>query len=665
MLHARNRRLLMGPEAGINKILAAALLAAVAVLSARPASAFELDGHQTIEAAAYKRLLALDAVPGTGPPPVSGRALLASLIATGVLFEPPCFDRLHPRGDCGARQRLELPLEYWPPLHSGGADLVIDRQIGQRGQCQHFMAQTADSVSPVDPRFGAPGALVTTAYSRCVQVAGVVFDGILRDPYLASWRVVGTYVLMHAIEDSFSAAHVDRDPHFNVVHLLSWTLIDWPSYWLHGHASFPPASHHAVSDKRDYDYVRWDAHARDGTSCRDFHEPYAVPEECLTERAQAAVGAVVDYLVITYRLRARAVAEGRPATLFSAASDEAPELWLGFLRTHLPSVAVPAELPAERYEALPRADVFVGVQGNGSGNSLGVGLWGGRLFYGPATPFALAVVGGAGWSRSDGVGQLGAGARLGLLLPIVRRFTIGVAPAGLQVSCTTHLGGCQPDLTATLGELLVPLGTSTWLGVEGPRWSWTTRAFEGPWAGLALGWSHESGPHPDPPGPEAAATWNPPRPDEVTAFRQARSTRAVYLATTVASRADNAFVGVGLDWARDRDRWDRRAGFAPSLQVEVDAGAIEGTQRGGAISVAGSLRAYVLPDRLALTATPALVRVGAIADRAVGVDVAGSLGILFDVGRIAVGASSPPLSYLSRERWHALPFTIRLGLRLD
>ena len=542
---------------------------------------------------------------------------------------------------------------------------MIDRQIGQRGQCQHFMAQTADSVSPVDPRFGEPGALVTTAYSRCVQVAGVVFDGILRDPYLASWRVVGTYVLMHAIEDSFSAAHVDRDPHFNVVHLLSWTLIDWPSYWLHGHATFPPATHHAVTDQRDYDYVRWDAHALDGTSCRDFHEPYAVPEECLTERAQAAVGAVVDYLVITYRLRARAVAEGRPATLFSAASDEAPELWLGFLRTHLPSVAVPAELPAERYEALPRADVFVGVQGNGSGSSLGVGLWGGRLFYGPATPFALAVVGGAGWSRSDGVGQLGAGARLGLLLPLVRRFTIGVAPAGLQVSCTTHLGGCQPDLTATLGELLVPLGTSTWLGVEGPRWSWTDARVRG-----AVG---------------RARAWLVAR--ERAASRPARTGGRRDLEPAAARRGDRLPGGpldpgrVSRDDGRVASRQrirGRRArlgprsrslgpsrGLRPLAPGRGRRGGDRGDPTGGAISVAGSLRAYVLPDRLALTATPALVRVGAIADRAVGVDVAGSLGILFDLGRIAVGASSPPLSYLSRDRWHALPFTLRLGLRLD
>jgi hypothetical protein len=527
------------------------------------------------------------------------------------------------------------------------------------------MAQTGDSVSPVDPRFGAPRALVIDAYRRCIQIVGLVYDELLRDPYLASWRMTGSYVLIHAIEDSFSAAHVNRNPHFEMVYLLSWTLIDWPSYFFHGHASFPPATHHAVSDERDYDYVRWDARASDGTICRDFHNPYAVPESCLTERALAAVDAVEDFLVVTYRLRARAAAEGRPATLFAAAPADDAAHWLAFARAHLPSVAEPVSLASEPRDAPARPDIFLGVQGSAGAHTAGVGLWSGRFFFGPATPFALGAVGGAGYARANGVGQLGAGVRLGLVLPLVRRFAIGVAPAGLQVNCQTDLRGCGADVTATLGELLIPLGASTWLGLEGPRWSWITRDFEGPWIGLSLGWSHESGPHPDPPGPDAALTWDPPRPDEVTAFRHTRATRAVYLATTAVSRSENSYVGVGLDWARDRDRWDRRAGVGPEVQLEVDGGAIDGTTRGGAVAVAGMLRGYVLPDRLALTVTPALVRVGAIADRAVGLDVAGRVGAVFALGRLEIGADSPPLSYLSQARWHAVPFTVRLGLRLE
>jgi hypothetical protein len=635
--------------------------AAAILLSARPASAFALDGHQIIEATAYKRLLALDLVPGTG---VSGRALLATLIATNVLDQPPCFDRTRPRGDCEAAQRLDLPLLYWPPLRSGGPDLVLDRQLGQRGQCQHFMAHTSDGLSPVDPRFGAPVDLATTAYSRCIRVAGQVFDGILRDPYLGRWRLAGTYVLMHAIEDSFSAAHADRDPHFNVVHLLSWTLVDWPGYFLHGHAHFPAPTHHAVSDQRDSDYLRWDARTADGRACRDFHNPYAYPEDCLTERAKAATDAIVDYLIAIYQLRAHAMAQGRQASLFSASSEEDAAVWTGFLRAHVPSVAAPVEMPDAPRSPLPRPDLFVGVQGQvGSERTLGAGLWAARLFFGPAMPFALGLSANAGYIRSDGVGQLAAGMGLSLLLPLVRRLTIGAAPAGFRIACGTGLNDCTQDVVATLGLLIIPLGDAVWLGVEGPRWSWTERALGSSWLGLSLGWSHERLSRPDPPAPDAAATWDPPRPDQVRAYRSARSTRVIYLTASAGASAERSFVGAGLDWRRDRDRWDLLSGLAPELQLEVDVGAIDGTQRGAAFALAPGLRAYLMPSRLALTATPALVRV--LVAGTVKADVAGRAGIVVEVGRLEVAVDSPPLSYVSQARWQALPFTVRLGLQLD
>ena len=642
------------------------IVAALAtILVATPhAFAFQLEGHEVIEAAAYKRLLALDVVPGTT---VSGRALLATLIATGVLAAPPCFDRNHLRGDCGGTQRLELPLQYWPLVRSGTPDLVIDRQLGQRGQCQHFMARTSDGLSPVDPRFGAPRDLATTAYSRCIRIAGVVFDGILRDPYLAAWRLAGTYVLMHAIEDSFSAAHANRDAQFKVVHLLSWTLLDWPRYAMHGGGRLSAPTHHAVTDHRDDDYVRWDARTLEGRACRDFHNPYAYPEECLTERAQAAVAAIVDYLVVIYRIRERASAQGKQASLFESSSSSADDasLWLGYLRAHISSVAAPVELPTESQSPLPRPDVFFGAQGVGGRHALGAGLWTTRLFYGPALPFALGVSATAGYVRDDGVDQLGASASLSLVLPLLRRFSIGAAPAGVRLACDPRFQRCVADVVAQLGVLLVPLGDSGWLGVEGPRWSWTERAIGTSWFGLALGWSHERGSHPEPVSADAVATWDPPRPDEVRAYRSARSTRVVYLATTVASGRDRSFGGVGFDWQRDRDPWDRRAGFAPELQVEVDTGATADERRGGAVALAPMLRAYVLPNRLALTAAPALVRVGLSEGSTVTLDVGGRAGIVLEVGRLELAVDSPPLSYVSTARWHALPFTVRLGLRID
>lgn len=643
----------------------AGLAVAIAVVSSGGrAGAFDLDGHEIIEAVAYKRLLAMDLVPGTGVPGVSGRALLGVLIATGVLDQPPCFDRNRPRGDCDGDTRLDLPLRYWPPLHAGAPDLVLDRQLGQQGQCQHFMANTGDGLTAPDPRVDVPAALVTEAYQRCVRIAGAVFDLILRDPQLATWRLAGTYVLMHALQDSFSAAHVNRSPQLDVVHLLSWKLIDWPHYAWHGRLNFPPATHHGITDERDADYLRWDARSEDGRACDSFHNPYAVPEECLTERAAAAADTVVDMLVALYTLRANAAAAGREASLFSASGEEAGA-WMAFVRDHIPSVSTPAELPIAPADPLRRSDVFVGVQAIGGDHMLGGGLWGAKLFLGPTTPFVLGLTGGAAYSRLDGASELVGGMNLGLLLPLVRRFTIGAAPFGVRVVCDVHFEGCHADAVAGLGVLLVPLGDATWLGVEGPSWSWTERAIGRTWVGLSFGWSHERIDRPAPPSADALATWDPPRPDEVHAFRAGRSTRTFYFAATAISQPENAFAGFGLEWRWDRDVWNRRAGFAPGVQLEIDGGRIEANDPGGGAAVAPVVRAYLLPNRLAVTATPALVRVGAIAGHPFGVDVAGRAGVALEVGRVDLVVDSPPLSYVSTARWHALPITVRLGLRLD
>lgn len=646
----------------MGRIVAVATATALAVgLWGVPASAFELDGHEIIEAVAYRRLLALPVVPDTG---VSGRALLGALIATGVLAEPPCFNRDKPRGECGAEERLDFPLQYWPVLRSGAPDLVIDRQLGQQGQCQHFMANTADALAPVGAGSGVPSALSKNAYHRCIVIAGSVFDGILRDPQLAEWRIAGTYALMHAIQDSFSAAHANRDPQLKIAHLLSWKLIDWPGYWRHGRADFPAATHHAITDHRDSDYLQWDARAPDGRACRDFHNPYAVPEACLTDRGKAAVAAVADFLIAIYRLRTDALAAGRSPSLFSSSGNEGRQ-WLGFVREHVASVSQPAELPPEPRGPLRRPDVFVGLQGIVGDHTIGGGAWGAKLFLGPAAPFALALTAGAGYTRTGGADQLAATVNLGLLLPLLRRFTIGATPAGFQLVCDAHFESCKPDVVATLGVLLVPLGEAVWLGVEGPRWSWTERVVGNTWAGLSFGWSQERAARRAPPDAAVVAAWDPPRPEEVRAFRNARSTRMAYLATTAASSADNAYVGLGLEWRLDRDVWDRRAGFAPGVQLEIDAGRMDGNRQGGGVALAPTLRAYVLPSRLAITATPALVRAGALAGQALAIDVAARAGIALAVGRLELAVDSPPLSYLARSRWHWLPITVRLGFRFD
>jgi len=624
---------------------------------ARRAAAFGLDGHFVIEAAAYRRLLALPRVPETD---VSGRQLLGALIADGLLLAPPCFDGVRAGGACDAEARRAQPLAFWPTLRAGAADIIVDRQLSARGQCQHFMAETEDGLSPIDPRFGVPGALVTTAYSRCVAILGAAYDGLLRDPALARTRLVGTYALIHGIQDSFSAAHVARDPHGRIVHLLSWTLIDWPDYLARGTLSFPAAIHHAITDDRDADYLRPGATLGDGRRCDELLNPYAVPEACLTPRARAAVDAVEDFLVMTYRLRARAADAGRPASL-SRPDDLA--LWNAFVEKHLASVAVSAP-PAPLTQAqigIPRADTFIGVQGTIASDGGGAGAWGGRFFYGPAVPFALSLTGGAGWSRGDGGDRLVAAAALGLYLPLVRRFAVGISPAGVAIACDTHFHDRNATLFATLGELLVPLPHATWLGVQGPRWSWSERDVRGPLLGLAVGWSHEQTPDRAPAAPGAVAAWDPPAPGDVAAYRAAAISWLLFLGTTAGSTIDDRWTSGGVEVRRERDRWNRRAGWAPALSLSVAGGTTDGVG-GGTATLAPTIRFYLASDRLWLGATPAAFRVGAGDGQTIRGDVAGVAATGVIVGRLELSIASPPLSYVSRARWHALPISLRLGL---
>lgn len=629
------------------------------ITSPRAALAFGLEGHEIIEAAAYKRLLAVEVVPGTG---VSGRALLATLIADGVLYKPRCFASTRLLGGCPLGGPLDVPLAYWPVLGSGTLDLVIDRQLGQEGQCQHFMAHTDDGLSPTDPRLGVPAALVTTAYSRCTRTAGMVFDRILRIPRLANRRLGGAYALIHGIEDAFSAAHVARDEHWKIVHLLSWTLVDWPTYFWRGLHAFPRETHHAVTDPRDMDYLPAEGRAADGSRCDELANPYAVPESCLTARALLAVAAVEDLLIDLYRLRAQATSEGRTA---SVSSPSGAAVWQDYVGAYLASSEVAAEAPPTRNDGRPRADVFVGALASAKDGGWGLGVWGARLLLGPAIPFALTISGGAGYSRVDGVGAVGATAGVGLLLPLVRRIAIGALPAGIQVQCNIAFESCAVDGVATVGNLLVPLGEAFWLGIEGPRWSWSDRAFTGTWVGVGLGWTHERRPEEEASAKDAVVVWNPPRPDQVRAFRRSRGTLVAFAAATAASTADNEFVGGGLTWRLDHDRCNRRAGAALGVEIEVDQGVINGTAHAGALSVAPLFAAYLVPDRLALTVVPALLQIGNVTGQGFGVDVGGRAGIAFDAGKVELAVDSPPISYLSLQRWHTLPITVRLGLLFD
>ena len=178
------------------------------------------------------------------------------------------------------------------------------------------------------------------------------------------------------------------------------------------------------------------------------------------------------------------------------------------------------------------------------------------------------------------------------------------------------------------------------------------------------GWSHEDAPPGAHAGPNAVTSWNPPGPDEVSGYRRDATSWLFFFAATAASTSQNQWVAGGVELRRDRDRWDRRSGWAPALSLAVASGTTHGS-RGGSVSVAPILRFYLVPNRIWLGATPATFRVGALDGRSIGADVAGAAGLGIIIGKLELSAESPPLSYVSRERWHAIPVPVRLGLLWD
>jgi hypothetical protein len=304
--------------------------------------------------------------------------------------------------------------------------------------------------------------------------------------------------------------------------------------------------------------------------------------------------------------------------------------------------------------------VFVGVLGSWQSAGLGGGLWGGRLLYGPALPFALGLFGGAGVAQRPEGRRLIGTLSLSLYLPLVRRFALGFSPATLQLACTTDFGDCAAEGQATVGSVIVRLGP-TWLAVQGPTWSWDGREFRDSQIAVALAWWHERHPDEAPLG-HAPPAWQPPAAGAVTGYRQNRTTTLAYLTATVASTAQDQAVGAGLEAMVDRDRWNRRAGLGPGLGLEYARGKIDG-RTSSVFSLAALARLYVVPNQVALVVAPAVLRVRTAASLDA-VDVGGRLGLVLVMAGIELRADSPALSYRASDHWHGRPFSMGLALVL-
>ena len=79
------------------------------------------------------------------------------------------------------------------------------------------------------------------------------------------------------------------------------------------------------------------------------------------------------------------------------------------------------------------------------------------------------------------------------------------------------------------------------------------------------------------------------------AYRAAARSWLFFLDATAASTSDNRWIGGGIELRRDRDRWNRRAGWAPALSLAVNDGVTYGS-RGLNVAVAPILREEGYPE---------------------------------------------------------------------
>jgi hypothetical protein len=398
-----------------------------------------------------------------------------------------------------------------------------------------------------------------------------------------------------------------------------------------------------VVDHRDEAYLK--------PGCEEPPNPYSLPEACLTDLGLAATDAVVDLLVLIYRLKARAAAEHRKATL-----DDPAALadWRAYVDRHLPLAFVEPDVRPLGGSGIVRPDVMLGLRSGFGGGPGSVGLAAGATFaFRPLVPFVLRPLVHAGYERDEGRNGARFGADATLMLPALGTFAIGVTPLAVDVGCSP----CRTDLQAApvIGSLHIVRGL--WVEAEGPRWSWNDRTFRAPDVRLTLGWFTDIEP-PAPGPPPNPANWDPP-PLSPRNYRASVGTLALFAGSTLRSDrdADRLSAGFGLRW--DRDRWGRRAGLSPGVRLEGAYGDTDGRH---GLTVAGgpTLQYHVVPDTIAVTAVPALLRAGAAPT-----DVAGTLGIALQVNGLEVSLESPPLSYVSRDRWRGRPLTLRLALLLD
>jgi hypothetical protein len=436
-----------------NRIGNISLVVGAALLAAPGASlAFDFQGHEVVEALAYRTLI--EGGDGQLPRP----DVLRDLINDGALQAPICFGNGPNPPEACRTAVSENPLLAWPEPLTARPDQNYSRQFSNPGQCIHFMGMLEDQGTvPLTGRH-VPRGLATTAVVRCTSL----LDQILRQVVVVGGigtrdSGYGLYELMHAVTDSFSYAHTERKPGTHEIDYLrvwgpvSGLLVSSLSDY---YAESP--LQHDVADPRDGAFIRTFA-VNKGRPCKELVDlPYTVPVACLSEEGDLARQALVELLVLVRDLRAAHLA----APAGTHTEPQGSEAWKKFTARWFTPVnpCEGAECQARQPPELVETSGLLfgaGMTSNPSQSSFDVAAhfrlvqWKQQL-----TPWIFGLDAELGYRRYYGtpanLGLVGAGLILGL--PIDHRSGIGFYPLGGRYTFGGSLGGWEIYTQALMYE---------------------------------------------------------------------------------------------------------------------------------------------------------------------------------------------------------------------
>jgi hypothetical protein len=676
-------------ETAIRAAGAAGLLA----LLAADAFAFDSKGHVVIEALAYRSLI--EGRDGQPPRPDA----LRDLLNDGALAPPICFGRgASPPGYC-IDAAFANPLMDWPRPETDQPDAAFRRQFSDPGQCFHFMATLEDAQTDAIPGTSIPRALATSAVVRCRDLLDHLLRQIVIDGGPGTRKsAYGLYELMHAIGDSFSGAHSDRQAGTRkIAYLRVWKPLERIAHIpTERSAKIPVDVYHKWNDHRDKTYVVEEREVSPGGKpCKHLTDhPYEVPYDCLSEEGDAARQALVELLVIVRDLR--------KAHVTSAAADPSPErseAWQAYKAKWFTAAYACQGAECETKQPadlLPGAYGLVGLDTtyNATRGFLDVTARGSLFRYSwELNPFVYSVSADFGFRRWNSGGGSGlAGLELDLILPLGKRAALGFSPAAWRVAFGGEKTGT--DLATRFFRFDLRVGERLNLTLNAPiEVNWRKPAVE--WS-VGLGLSYAPGGSQAAGGPLLRShsekverqddAWSPP----VAPYGRLLGRKpSLYVGadTTTVQTPDVAVAGrlygegsVGGRVMWDRDRWDGRFAFAPAVGLAIGARRTSGESAYLTGAFTAGLRWYALgPLGLSLTAVriEGGPKIHGQSEEDLSLDVHGSaggqhyfhagsrLGIAFNAGIIDLLVEAPTIAWRSQPFKTGEILTFGLGIRLN